>query len=180
VGSTIAKAETVNNEIVYLNSNDNRTRVVIDEVGDEPSTKKGRKPTRPKLISIEGIPGSRKSEIIDALCERYDKEGADVVVLREPIFESCYIRTNELSLMEQYFKHPAQYGLPFQVFYFLAVEKQIRNAMMENITKRVVICERSLLAAQHVYMPMLRDKLMKVQQEVYQTFFQEGGVRHDA
>jgi putative protein kinase ArgK-like GTPase of G3E family len=72
VRSTIAKAEMVNNEIVYLNSNENRTRVVIDEVGDEPSTKKGRKPTRPKLISIEGIPGSRKSEIIDALCERYD------------------------------------------------------------------------------------------------------------
>ena len=157
---------------------DGATMPTWDEVVPEQVTKKARKLTRPTIVSIEGIPGSRKSDIIDILQSKYDLEDADILVLQEPIIDSLLIRDSGGSLLEHYFKNPTKYGLPFQIFYFLAVEKQIREAIAANITKRVIICERSLLAAKHVFMPMLYDNVTKVQQEVYNQFFENGGVRH--
>jgi len=176
VTNIVAKAEMVNKGRNAPESNENTTTGSVDMTGImDQMARKAIRPTRPKLISIEGIPGSRKSDIIDALCEKYDVHGTDVVILREPLIESSYITSGDLNLRDGYFKYPAQYGLPFQILYFLTVEKQIREAIAENITKRVIVFERSLLTARHVYMPMLKDKILSVQYDVYQKLFEGGG-----
>jgi deoxyadenosine/deoxycytidine kinase len=131
--------------------------------------KKVRRSTRPTVISIEGIPGSRKSDIIEALAEVYS-ESEEVVVIQEP--------TTNSRLLEVFMKHPQKYGFAFQVYYFLLMERNIRHTIVKNLAKRVIICERSLLSAKHVYSPLLGDALSRVEQEVYETLFEEGGVRY--
>ena len=129
-----------------------------------------RRPTRPTLVSLEGIPGSGKSDIINALARKY-KDCPEVVILREPLHDMA-------PLLLENFKSPMKYSLPFQVAYFLAVEKQVREALGHNLGKRVIVCERSLLAARHVYTPLVDTQMTRVQQEVYGKLFEVGGVRH--
>jgi deoxyadenosine/deoxycytidine kinase len=145
------------------------TTVISDELS--------RIQTRPSIISIEGIPGSRKSEILSALKTRY--EGSlDIVVLTEPLQYNTPTSSLDDALLEGYLKNPELYGLTFQIAYFLAMSKLIGNSIINNMDKRVIVCERSLLTARHVYFPLLQDHLPTIHQEVYKSLFEDGGVRH--
>jgi len=141
-------------------------------------TKRLRIPTRPSLISIEGIPGSRKTELLNRLQDIYDADKGDVVILTEPIASDYNTGKEGTDILQQYLLNPTKYGFAFQIVYFLMVERQIRRAMTSNLTKRVMVCEKSLLSARHVFMEMLKDKISRVEKEVYDLFSGEGGVRH--
>ena len=101
-----------------------------------------------------------------------------MIILKEPIFKDSGLRNTQGTIWDQYYKNPARYGLPFQILYFLAVEKQLRLITPCNPNARVIVCERSLLSARRVYMRMLEHIVPPVMQKVYHKFFEMGGVRH--
>ncbi len=70
---------------------------------------------RPYIVSIEGIPGSNKSTIIDSLKERY-KGSSEVVILKEPTSIWEEFRLDGTNLIDLYFKDQDRYGLVFQLF----------------------------------------------------------------
>lgn len=156
-----------------------RAKLDMTEEGDAAATfsEWSRTRTRPTIVSIEGIPGTRKSEILALLRAKY--EGSpDVVVLTEPLQYNTPMPSLNEALLDGYLKHPERHGLTFQIAYFLAMSKLIGDSIIDNLDKRIIICERSLLTARHVYFPLLREHLSVIHQEVYKTLFENGGVRH--
>ena len=134
---------------------------------------------RPTLISIEGIPGNRKTEIMHRLRHQYEGNGSDVVILNEePISDSIEREEFGSQILMEYLADREKYSFAFQLYYFLKVERQIRRAVVSNLTKRVIVCERSLLSARHIYMEMSNSNIDRVEREIYDLFFKEGGVRH--
>ena len=129
---------------------------------------------RPAILSIEGIMGSGKSEALDLLAESY-KNSQDVLVLREPSFVWTDIGVDGMNLLDLSYHNPRRYGFLFQIVYFMAVERQLQKALREHKTKRVIICERSLLSARVVYTEMIPE-LDRIKYEVYQTLFLKEGV----
>ena len=129
---------------------------------------------RPSIVSIEGIPGSGKSTVLELLSERF-KDTPDVVVLREPSSIWSDIKAEGLSLIDLYFKDQNRYGFAFQLVYFMAIERQLQHAIKTHSDKRVIICERSLLSARVVYNEML-PKENRIKYDIYQTLFQKEGV----
>ena len=107
---------------------------------------------------------------MNILAHKYN-DSSEVVICQEPLHA-----TQMQILKEKFFMNPAVYGFPFQMSYFLAVERQMRMAVVENLAKRVIVFERSLLSARHVYMSLQNNSIPKVHQEVYKTFFEEGEV----
>jgi hypothetical protein len=49
--------------------------------------KRVRRSTRPTIISIEGIPGSRKSDIMNILAQKYE-DSLEVVICKEPLHDT--------------------------------------------------------------------------------------------
>ena len=129
---------------------------------------------RPSIVSIEGIPGSGKSTVLELLSERF-KDTPDVVVLREPSSIWNDIKAEGLNLIDLYFKDQNRYGFVFQLVYFMAIERQLQRAIKTHSDKRVIICERSLLSARVVYNEML-PKENRIKYDIYQTLFQKEGV----
>jgi thymidylate kinase len=131
-------------------------------------------PQRPSIVSIEGIPGSGKSAILNILTEHF-KDRTDVLVLREPTSIWEEIKLDEINLMDLYFKDQDRYGFIFQLVYFMAIERQLQRTLRDHSDKRVVICERSILSARTVYHEMLPVN-NRVKYDIYQTLFQKEGV----
>ena len=132
-------------------------------------------PKRPSIISIEGIPGSGKSDIMTLLAERF-KDTPDVLVLREPTTTWEEIKQGDgTHLMDLYFRDQDRYGFTFQLAYFMVIENQLRRALRDHCDKRIIICERSLLSARVVYNEMLPIK-NRIKYDIYQTLFQKEGV----
>ena len=130
---------------------------------------------RPTIISIEGIPGSGKSDIMNLLAERF-KDSTDVLVLQEPSSVWEEIKQEDgTNLMELYFSNQARYGFIFQLAYFMVIERQLRRALRDHSDKRVIICERSLLSARVVFNEMIPVK-NRIKYDIYQTLFQKEGV----
>jgi len=151
---------------------------VTEEKGIEnPYPEKPATPTRPAILSIEGIPGSRKSEILSILAEKYS-DSASVIVLTEPVTDGSFIPEMNKDLMDNYLRDPEKYGLVFQVVYLLALSRQISQAIVSNLGQQIIICERSLLTARNIYYPLVKDYLPKIHQEVYESFFEGGGLGH--
>ena len=129
---------------------------------------------RPAIVSIEGITGVGKTEIMELLSQRY-QDSPDVVVLREPSSAWEQFSVNGRNLLELAYCEPRRYGFIFQLVYFLAVENQLQEALIQHADKRVIICEKSLLSARVVYTE-LTPELERIRYEVYQTLFQKEGV----
>ena len=132
--------------------------------------------TRPAIVSVEGIPGSGKSELLDILQEHYSKS-CDVVVIREPKEEWEQIKMGGKSLLDLYYGNRCEYSFAFQLFYFLIVERQLQDAIRRYPDHRVLIFERSLLSAQMVYEDSLRGSYQnEVKSQVYDKLFEKEGV----
>jgi len=131
-------------------------------------------PQRPSIISIEGIPGSGKSAVMDLLEERF-KDKSDVIILREPTSIWEEIKDEDANLIDLYFKDQNRYGFIFQLVYFMAVERQLQRAIHTHQDKRVIVCERSLLSARTVYHEMIPTS-NRIKYEVYQKLFQKEGL----
>ena len=132
--------------------------------------------TRPAIVSIEGIPGSGKTELLEALQERY-KGMKDIVVIREPSEVWENIQLKDKNLLDLYYHNRCEYGFAFQLLYFLAVERQLQQALSDHADKRIIICERSLLAAKEVYEDSLRGNYQnEIASQVYDKLFEKEGV----
>ena len=131
---------------------------------------------RPAIVSIEGIPGSGKSELLEALRERYC-DTSDIAVISEPNEAWQNIKLNEKNLLDLFYMNRCEYGFAFQLLYFLAVERQLQRAITENAEKRVIICERSLIAAKEIYEDSLRGNYQNaIVSQVYDKLFEKEGV----
>ena len=148
------------------------------DIINQQAHKRIRLPTRPTLISIEGILGTRKTDIMNKLRNQYQDGTGDVVVLEEPINDSMDMKEYGSRMLMEYLADREKYSFAFQLYYFLTVERQIRRAMVSNPTKRVIVCERSLLSAKHVFMEMSNSNIDRVERAIYDLLFKEGGVRH--
>ena len=82
------------------------------------------------------------------------------------------------SILDLYFMFPHEYGFSFQLLYFLTIEQQLRTALKNHSTSRIIICERSLLTARDVYVPLLGSNMTTCEKSIYQMLFQKEGVRH--
>ena len=127
-------------------------------------------------MSVEGIPGSGKSALMDALQVRY-KNSPDVLVLREPKEEWEQITMGGKTLLDLYYCNRCEYGFAFQMFYFLIIERQLQKAIRDHPDHRVIICERSLLSAKMVYEDSLRGNYQnEVLSKIYDKLFEKEGV----
>ena len=129
---------------------------------------------RPAILSIEGIIGVGKSEVVEILSQRY-KDNQDVIVLREPSIMWENIKAHGMNLLDLSYSDPRRFGFLFQMVYFMAVERQIQEALKLHRDKKVIICERSLLSARVVYTEMIPE-LDRIKYEIYQTLFSKEGV----
>ena len=129
---------------------------------------------RPAIISIEGIIGVGKSEVLEILTQKY-YNNPEVLILKEPSFAWENICVDGMNLLELSYYNPRRYGFLFQLIYFTAVEQQLQEALTTHKTKKVIICERSLLSARVVYTEMIPE-LDRIKYEVYQTLFSKEGV----
>jgi deoxyadenosine/deoxycytidine kinase len=129
---------------------------------------------RPTIISIEGIMGVGKSEVLEILTQKYH-DNPEVLILKEPSFAWENIRVDGMNLLELSYHNPRRYGFLFQLIYFTAVERQLQEALNTHKSKRVIICERSLLSARVVYTEMIPE-LDRIKYGVYQTLFSKEGV----
>lgn len=129
---------------------------------------------RPIIVSIEGIAGTGKSELLEYLSSRYE-DSPDVVVLQEPSAAWEQFSIEGRNLFDLSYYNPKQYGFIFQLVYFLALENQLHQVLRIHADKRVIICERSLLSARVVYTEMYTE-LDRIRHGVYQTLFQREGV----
>ena len=138
--------------------------------------KKQRMRSKPAIVSIEGIIGSGKSEVLDWIEERY-RNSNDVTVIREPSEVWDKIQMNNKNLLELYYENRCEYGFLFQLLYFLAVERRLRQAIIDYCDKRVLVCERSLLSAREIYYnSMVGSYQSEIQSQVYQKLFEKEGV----
>jgi deoxyadenosine/deoxycytidine kinase len=145
--------------------------LILSVLNHRPKSK--RKPT---IMSIEGIPGCGKSTTIDDLNSAY-ADHPDVIILTEPVHEWESIRVRDLSLMDLANRYPLKAGFAFQLFYFLVTERQLKRALREHSQARVILSERSLISARHVYMKILGSYVNKVEHAVYNLLFEREGVR---
>jgi len=144
--------------------------------GIQAPVKKQKMTTKPAIVSIEGIIGSGKSEILDWIEDRY-KSSNDVVVVREPSDTWENIQINGKNLLDLYYLNRCEHGFAFQVLYFLAVERKLRKAILDHADKRVLICERSLLSARNVYYNSMEGSYQgEIQAQVYKKLFEKEGV----
>ena len=131
---------------------------------------------KPAIVSIEGIPGSGKSELLAILEDRY-RSRRDVVVIREPKEAWEDIKLGDKNLLDLYYANRCEYGFAFQLLYFLAVERHLQQTIIDHSDKRVIICERSLLAAKEIYEDSLRGNYQNViESQVYDKLFEKEGV----
>jgi len=129
---------------------------------------------RPAIISIEGIIGVGKSDVLRILSQKY-KDSPDVVVISEPSLVWENISVDDMNLLDLSYFDPRRYGYLFQMVYFMAVERQLQEAIRTHKNKKVIICERSLLSARVVYTEMMPE-LERIKYEIYQTLFSKEGV----
>jgi len=128
---------------------------------------------RPAIISIEGITGVGKSTLMSILSQRY-QNNPDVVVLEEPsVWKNICV--DGVNLLDLSYYNPRRYGFLFQVVYFIAIERQLQEALRTHSDKRVIICEKSLLSARVVSNEMIPE-LDRIKYGVYQTLFLKEGV----
>jgi deoxyadenosine/deoxycytidine kinase len=147
-------------------------RLAIQE--QKPQPKPRRKPT---VMTIEGIPGCGKSETLDGLQVRYVDQ-PEVIILKEVIQEWESVHFKGVSLLELANRYPQDAGFAYQLLYFLTTERQLKKAISDHSEARVILTERSLISARHVYMKILGDKVNKVEHAVYNLLFEREGVRH--
>ena len=84
---------------------------------------------------------------------------------------------NDKNLLDLYYFNRCEYGFVFQLLYFLAVERQLQQAIIEHADKRVLICERSLLSAKEVYEDSLKGNYQGIiAEQVYDKLFEKEGV----
>ena len=130
--------------------------------------------TRPTIISLEGIVGVGKSEVLEILSQKYH-DNPEVLILKEPSFAWENIHVDGMNLLELSLYDPRRYGFLFQLVYFTAVERQLQEAIITHKSKKAIICERSLLSARVVYTEMISE-LDRIKYGVYQTLFLKEGV----
>ena len=129
--------------------------------------------SRPAIVSIEGITGVGKSELMKILSQKY-QDSPDVIVLREPSAWTN-ICVDGVNLLDLSYYNPRRYGFLFWMVYFIAMENQLQEALKIHSTKRVIICEKSLLSARVVSTEMTPE-VDRIKYGVYQTLFLKEGV----
>ena len=67
---------------------------------------------RPAILSIEGIIGAGKSEIIEILSQKY-RDNQDVIVLKEPSITWENIKTHGMNLLDLSYSDPRRFGFLF-------------------------------------------------------------------
>ena len=138
--------------------------------------KKQKTRMKPAIVSIEGIVGSGKSAIMDWIEERY-KDSDDVIVIREPseVWES--IQVDGKNLLDLSYENRDEHGFAFQLLYFLAVERQLRRAILDHADKRILVGERSLLSAKDGYYGSMEGSYRSdIEVQVNKKLFEKEGV----
>ena len=145
-------------------------------VTSDSAVKRARLTSWPSIVTVEGIIGCGKSQMMTSLSEEFS-EAEDIVILPEPTHCWESIIYNDKNLLELYYYDPRRYGFSFHLAYFLALERKLYKAMKDHANKRLIIGERSLLTARRVYYEMLGYKYQNVvEYKVYQKLFEKEGV----
>ena len=129
---------------------------------------------RPIIISIEGNIGSGKSTLLQNLQEKYKDK--NYVFIKEPVDLWEYVQDEDgLTIIENFYKDPKKYSFSFQIMAFTTRMSVLKNALLNNPTAEVFICERSIEADRCVFAKMLYDdKLMnKMEYKIYSDLAKE-------
>jgi deoxyadenosine/deoxycytidine kinase len=136
--------------------------------------------TKPLIISIEGNIGSGKSTIIEHLEKNLGVNRENVILLKEPlgVWESIKDPVSGENILEKFYQDQAKYAFPFQVMAYASRLSMIRNAIINNPTCSVIICERSLDADKNIFAKMLHDDALieDINYQIYLSFCKEYAV----
>lgn len=118
--------------------------------------------TQPYTVLVEGNIGSGKTSLI-----KHFEQYPEIFLLPEPVEE--WRNFHGVNLLEQVYKHPDSWYIPFQF--------QVFHSMLENhlktTNKNVKIMERSIFSAFYIFVKQLRDsqKIDKAQYEIFKQWF---------
>ena len=129
-----------------------------------------------KVFCVEGLIGCGKTSVMNALKERFNKtKKTKICFIPEPVevWEKQF-RTGKKGLLELFYNDPKRYSFTLEVAVFTTLIKEIRKAKKMG-AECVVIMERSLYSAFHVFSKMLYDdkKMERAEYKVLDHLFNE-------
>lgn len=125
-----------------------------------------------RIIAIDGNIGAGKSTLLDNL-EKECIGRTDIFFLREPVDEWMQFKdASGESILEKFYQDPHKYALVFQIEIFNTLLASLKK-VLSNTNYKIIICERSIASARHVFMDMLyEDKIInEFEYKIYENLF---------
>jgi deoxyadenosine/deoxycytidine kinase len=132
-----------------------------------------------RIYSCEGNIGAGKTTLlghIEEMAKSKDNYKNKIIVLREPVdIWTTVCSLDGLNILENFYKDPVKYAFPFQVLAFTTRLTILKNAIKENPTCEVIICERSLYADGNIFAKMLYDDgtMDELSYKIYKRMYED-------
>jgi len=131
--------------------------------------------SKPLILSLEGNIGAGKSTLLNEL-QKYYANNKEVVFMREPVELWENIQDKEgNNMLAKFYSDPVKYSFSFQIMAYTTRLHMLKKTLRENLSCKILICERSLEADKHIFAKMLHDDglIEDVNYQIYQAYFSE-------
>lgn len=125
-----------------------------------------------RIIAIDGNIGAGKTTFLDQL-EKECIGRTDIFFLREPVDEWVQLKDSSgESILDKFYQDPQKYAFVFQQVVFNTILASLKKVLSEPKYK-IIICERSIATARHVFMDMLyKDNMVNdFEYKIYEELF---------
>ena len=125
-----------------------------------------------RIIAIDGNIGAGKTTFLDKL-EKECIGRTDIFFLREPVDEWMDFKDSSgESILEKFYQDPHKYAFAFQIVAFNTILSSLKKVLSDP-KYEIIICERSIATARHVFMNMLyKDKIVNdFEYKIYEDLF---------
>ena len=104
---------------------------------------------KPIVISVEGNIASGKSTFIKFFEIYCQVNNITCEVILEPINLWNNVENCGINLLKLYYKNPKEYSFIFQTYVYSTLIDQVKS--LSNCCKEIVVIERSIFSAQHIF-----------------------------
>ena len=125
-----------------------------------------------RIIAIDGNIGAGKTTFLDNL-EKECIGRTDIFFLREPVDEWMKFKDSSgESILEKFYQDPHKYAFAFQIVAFNTILASLKKVLSDP-KYEIIICERSIATARHVFMNMLyKDNIVNdFEYKIYEDLF---------
>jgi len=134
---------------------------------------------KPRIVSIEGNIGAGKTALIRAIEQECESKGiTNIITIPDPTTHLDRFEENDRKLIDLYYAQPQRYGFLFQTIVHTILASTLRSNIANAQEGTILICERSISSAQHVYTDFLHETncITDLQKKILCKLFCEEGV----